>query len=626
LTAQFPLDKLAALSGMATSPAGNEAMPGAARSPAPWKAEGLGILALAAMLVYFLALSWRRWPDPLVDFGQQCYDIWRLSQGAALYHDFVWSYGPISICFNACLFLCFGPGIMVLVMANLVIYGLILALAYLAFRMAWGWAGAFAATADFICVFSFSHLLGVGNYNYATPYSAESVHGMLLILAAAFIVARWCRGASLRLAFLLGLCGGVAAVMKPEFMLALGVLGMAALALRYWQRRFVTMGEFALLFAGAILPTLAFTAWFARMESFAQAFVDASAAWWLVVVQQMQRESGQQMNFSGLDHPLRNAATELTATGWALLVMAAVWAAGWLVNRPWLRLMRIVTAVAACVLAGFVRLPGGWFSVGRCLPGLVFLAFIVVWLRVCREKREQGRLGDNTIMALALVLLAGAMLARMVLFARIFHMGFFQAALAAMVVAAMMVADLPRWTGTGIPGRRVTALGCFLVLLLGCGFIAAKSRAIRLDQTEPVGWGRDRFYATTRTIDGTGALVNWAADRLRSAPPDATALVLPEGAMINYLARRRSLEPGWIRGGTETDLLRQMRLTPPDYIVLITRDLTEFGVTRFGAPGNTGYEIVKWAASNYSVDAHLGGDPLAINDHPGAIILKHKTK
>jgi hypothetical protein len=113
---------------------------------------------------------------------------------------------------------------------------------------------------------------------------------------------------------------------------------------------------------------------------------------------------------------------------------------------------------------------------------------------------------------------------------------------------------------------------------------------------------------------------------LRSTPPDATVLVLPEGTMINYLSRRRSLEPGWMRNSIEAELLREMRLRPPDYVVLITRDLTEFGVARFGAPGNLGNDIVKWVFNNYTIDAHLGGDPLAIDDHPGAVILKRKMK
>jgi hypothetical protein len=115
-----------------------------------WKIEALAILTLALMAVYFLATSWRKWPDPIVDSGLQWYAFWRLSQGALLYHDLTWNYGPLSAYFNACLFKCFGPGMMVLVTANLVIYGLIVTLAYVAFRKAWGRLAAFAAVAVFI--------------------------------------------------------------------------------------------------------------------------------------------------------------------------------------------------------------------------------------------------------------------------------------------------------------------------------------------------------------------------------------------------------------------------------------------------------------------------------------------
>ena len=51
---------------------------------------------------------------PISDAGTQWYVFWRLSQGAALYHDFVWNYGPLSAWFNAGLFRRFGPGMMVL--------------------------------------------------------------------------------------------------------------------------------------------------------------------------------------------------------------------------------------------------------------------------------------------------------------------------------------------------------------------------------------------------------------------------------------------------------------------------------------------------------------------------------
>ena len=100
--------------------------------PRVWEAAGLLVLALLA--AYFLRVSWRKWPDPIVDVGPQWYDIWRVSLGAAPYHDFLWNYGPLSLLLNGLLFKCFGPGMMVLVTANLAVYGGIVALAYLAFR------------------------------------------------------------------------------------------------------------------------------------------------------------------------------------------------------------------------------------------------------------------------------------------------------------------------------------------------------------------------------------------------------------------------------------------------------------------------------------------------------------
>lgn len=587
------------------------------------KAEVAGICILVAMAVYFLSISWRKWPDPIVDSGPQLYATWRVSEGARLYHDFLWNYGPLSVCFNATLFKLFGSGIMVLVTANLIFYALIVALIYIAFRMAWGRLAAFASLAVFISVFSFSHLLGVGNYNFVMPYAAEATHGTLLILITAFVVVRWCQKSSPWLALALGLCGGLTAVMKPEFMLAGGVLGIAALILRWRQRVAIRWQEFAMIAAGLVLPTLGFTIWFARIEPFKEAFIDASQAWWLVLVAHIQGGDVQQLNFSGLDNPWGNALKETIYALKAALVMGAMWAAGWAINRPWPVVMRMVTALAAVALASFVRLDGGWISVGRCLPVLMMAIFILLLVRMTRESRGTGNITQGTLMKFALVLLAGTMLARMPLFARVFHLGFFQAALAGMVVTAAMIGELPRWTGAGTVGRGVTVAGAFVILILGCGSIAAKSRVIRADQTEPIGSGRDRIYSTTRMVDGTGALVNWAAEKLRDVPADARVLVLPEGAMINYLSRHKAPEPGWARG-QEEEFVERLRKNPPEYVVLISRELKEFGIEHFGAPGNPGQHVLAWMSPNYVIQSRWGGDPLDPKDQVGAIILKRK--
>jgi hypothetical protein len=185
-----------------------------------WLPDLGAAVVLLALLVYFLRMSWRKWPDPIIDSGTQWYAAWQISLGGTLTQIAAWNYGPLSAYINGIVFRIFGASLNVLFAANLLIYVAILGLAYVAFRRAWGRLGAVAACGVFVAVFSFSHLTSIGNYNYIAPYSHESTHGMLLMFATLFIAASWSLNRSRMMAFFLGTCGGVAAVLKPEFMLA----------------------------------------------------------------------------------------------------------------------------------------------------------------------------------------------------------------------------------------------------------------------------------------------------------------------------------------------------------------------------------------------------------------------
>jgi hypothetical protein len=149
------------------------------------------VLALAGLASGFIAMSWRKWPDPLIDFGRELYIPWRLAHGAVLYRDMDDFYGPLSQYLNAGLFAIFGPGMMVLVAANLVIFAAIVATLYLLFRRAWGVGAALASAAAFIAVFGFSEFTPTANYNYATPYAHEVTHGFLTCLLLVCALLRW---------------------------------------------------------------------------------------------------------------------------------------------------------------------------------------------------------------------------------------------------------------------------------------------------------------------------------------------------------------------------------------------------------------------------------------------------
>ena len=605
----------------------NSATPGnhenaAGPCPASWKAEALAVITLLALAVFFLAVSWRKWTYPVGDSGTQWYTIWRLAHGAALYHDVPWNYGPLSVYFNALLFRFFGPGMMVLVTVNLAIYTAILALLYLAFRKAWGPLGAFAATAVFISVFSFSRLNNIANYNYATPYAHESTHGLLLLLVTIFVAVRWCRGASRPLAFVLGLCGGLTAVLKPEYMLASGILGITACVVRILQRQRAGIVEYLLMALGAVLPTLMFTVWFDFGESLKAAFMDASQAWWLVLVDRAQATAMQQQLFLGIDHPGTYAVAELKAAAYAFIALGAIWAAGWIANRPWRVTMQAVMILAAGAVAYHFRPEGGWLYVGASFPGLALVMLAVLLARLRREFQQTGRAEENTLMAFALVLMAGVLLLRMALHARVTHFGFYQAALTGMAAAAFMVAEVPRWTGPGKWGRCLTLAGCIFAITFGCVVIARQSHWALADQTVPVGEGRDRFYADAEDIDATGAVVDWVVKYLKPLPPETKVCVLPEGLMINYLSRRVSPLGG---ARTEEQMLEQLRKAPPEYVVLISRDLREAGIKEYGAPGGPGYLLKQWLLANrYAPEAQKGGNPLiaGLAKDNGAVILR----
>src|SRR4029450_1120203 len=74
---------------------------GIVSAPADARRERVGIALLALAVVFTLVASWRKWPDPLVDFGRELYLPWRLSQGALLYRPIDHLYGPLYHYFNA---------------------------------------------------------------------------------------------------------------------------------------------------------------------------------------------------------------------------------------------------------------------------------------------------------------------------------------------------------------------------------------------------------------------------------------------------------------------------------------------------------------------------------------------
>ena len=542
-----------------------------------------------------------------------------------LYRDADDFYGPLSQYLNAGVFRLFGPGLMTLAAANLVILAAILASIYMLFRRAWGIGAAMVSCAVFVSVFGFSAFYG-GNYNFVTPYSHEATHGFLACLLLVTFLARWLDRPTVACAAGAGCLFGLTAVLKPEIMLSAGLVTCAAILLNRMRSRPLPVAQAAAWVATAALPTAVFWAYFSAHLPAKEALGFASRAWINAAATTRFTSDSIQTAFLGLDKPWAHLVEHGIATLVAVALIGGLVAIAMSVER--------IARSSVRTLAG-VLLAGGttwlaldridWLHVGRCLLGLALIYLAYGLVSIVRNPGAGADASRPTLRWLIAVL-AVAMMSRMILNGRVIQFGFYQAALAGILVPAVLVGELPERIGLGRRGRAILVVLAVAVIGTGTTRLAIQSQNNLRRKTYEVGKGIDRFYSYPPQIDATGELVDLVSEELREMPGRRTLVVLPEGEMINYLARLPSpVAPFFFfsaatRGDLEQDIVGDLRKHPPDWIVIISRSLRDYGIYRYGQRPGEGQQILDWASSNYRVISSIGGDPLDV-DERGAVIL-----
>jgi hypothetical protein len=582
-------------------------------------AEWAGIALLILGLGWALKVSWRRWPDPVIDFGRELYFPWRISEGGVLYRDFDHLYGPLSHYFNALIFRVFGVGLMKLFAVNVVVYCACLVAAYRLTRAAWGRAAAFAGCLAFVLVFSFSQYVGVGNYNFATPYAHETTHGFLLVLLLVGIWAAWLRDMRPHQALAAGICSGGSVLLKVEIMFAAAALAICAIVRVLVDeprtRPAGSFGRHALLFlAGALSPVAvaAVGLWSTGAFGLGRALLWANESWlslfkfWHITAEPAQE------GFLGTANLAANARAMLLL---APLTVAAVYAAGLVCRHIERGTVAVGTSVVLAIGAVLIALILPWEDFGTVFPAWICVA-------AAAEFRVRSTLSDGEAESAntrwLLIAAALALLARMALNPHVYHYGYYQAALAGVVTVAAAFRSMPDLLRLHGKGRvsYVVALGAHLA----CGMwqLQAQSLSAFEKKTVAIGAGVDRFYGYAADVDPITLLVEAARERIVASPECGSLVVLPEGIMLNYLTRKPStvpefmFAPSLIRGALGVRLQQRLRRDPPDCVVLISRDLSEFGVSRFGESVEHGRNIIAWLDANYRVTWRLGGDPLDV--------------
>lgn len=583
---------------------------------------GLAVVALA--FVFSAWMTWRKWPDLIVDFGLQLYIPWQIASGAVLYRDiYFFAGGPFSSCFNALLFELFGPSFSVLIISNLAAVALMLWIVYRRFC-----AASDAWTATTIClgivlVFAFAQYTPNGNYNYIAPYSHDALHGLVLSIFGLAFLSDWLTAGKLRFVLAAGFCTGLVFLTKVEFFIANAATVVAAFACFCTRRRRIGRAaqSFALFLCAAILPPLMFFLYFLRVENGHDSLRAVCFAWVPLLHVSVVKNSFYLWSM-GLDDPggnLRAMGIHFLFLTGVVLFYAVVFRYTEMLRAKWFRagwsqplLIQIVVPVIIIFSLPYLAGLYDWRHCGASLPLLSACACV---LTACYQKKVPTAV--KTAFPLLWSVFGLALLLKLGLYPRIWHYGFVLAMPAFAGAIYLFVWLLPQWLKErfSVPAVRFR-MTMGLALLAGFASLFAQSQIAYAGKKMAIGQDGDRIIVSgpgNEVGDESKAALEWIHQNI---PTNATLAVVPEGAMFNYLTHHRNptpclfWDPNVMAVFGRSNMTAAFEKNPSDYIMLVDRNDGGLGAGYFGKSPDYGADVMGWIQANYQKELLLGKEPL----------------
>ncbi|MBF0504189.1 MAG: hypothetical protein HQL14_03705 [Candidatus Omnitrophica bacterium] len=562
------------------------------------KIAAWGVLVL--VVGQWLWMSWLRWPDPIRDFGRELYVPWQLNQGRMLYQDLFYLYGPFSVYFNALVFRLLGTSITALVAVNFLLLAGLSGLIFSLFRFLAGFWAAYSALLIFLGIFAFGQYTDVGNYNYICPYAHGVVHGLILSFLALIVLKQWLLRPSVLGLIILGLLWGLVFLTKFEVFLALTSALAVTMLLHGWMTKELgtsvrRMGLIVLIFglffwifpkpltAGKLLEII--------FNRYAHSMLSPAS-------------TGYYGNLSGFNTLWANVTLVLeSALGYMLAVFALVFVSG-LVSRVKDKLSRqVIVGVLAglIVIAGFFLTSDALWLLFRPLP-LILVIMMLVTLRALFRKSLTRHEAVKNLLLLSIIIFSFVLLFKIFLNVHVYHYGFALAMPGALLLAGGFVYYIPllgrgKWYAPSV--CRLLGLALLMAGIIG-HFKWANYYYSRKDHA--VGRGYDTMLAWNPHVFSTPSMMSFAIDWIqKNTRSTDTVVTIPEGAMINFLSRRKNpmQDIEFMPNMKEEKIIESFQKVQPNFVVVVFRDMSEYGAAFFGK--DYGTKVDQWIQDHYSM-------------------------
>lgn len=564
-------------------------------------------------------ISWLKWPDLLIDFGEQVYVAWQVSEGKVLYRDLEYQFGPFSIYAHGLLFKVFGASILVLALFNILIIAALSCLIYILFLKISDRLTATACSLSFLTLFAFGQYGYSGNFNFVCAYNYQLPHGVALSFLILYLCSNYFQTPTQNRLAAIFMLTGVVYLTKPEVFLALVAALAGGMAAFFYTQRLTRrewMQTLSIAAGSFLAPPLLFLIYFSFHLPLSKATYFLLSPWIHIF-----NSSHLAIPFygwvMGTDSIVVNGIKLLT--NFSILAIVIVFLA-WINRRlpQWNRSGSLVSIILSGLILGLIfkfYSEISRFEFLRPMP-LIMLSLIVYSGIRLRRAGAQSPNRDFYFNLLILSIFSFVLLFKIVLNTHLYHYGFALALPATLVFIWLVLFYLPK-VQTSFLGPYSFYRATFMVLLL---VVITKhillSHSIYQLKTYPVGTGTDTLLEFDPDFYSRGPILNDVLNYVETeVDPNDTIVTLPLGNIINYMARRQNhirmqtFNPAQAILLGETRYLNELKQSSPDHIILVEVDHSLLGARYFGQ--DYAKESFQWIQRNYGVQKQFGEVPFS---------------
>jgi hypothetical protein len=230
---------------------------------------------------------------------------------------------------------------------------------------------------------------------------------------------------------------------------------------------------------------------------------------------------------------------------------------------------------------------------------------------------------------LVLILVSLVCLARIIFNIAPYHYGFYLMVPAIIAYSVLLYKVMFFWQKNFCPDvSRIFVIIVFNVFLLSQAF-AAWSISFPMYGVRALGVNTEKGVFYTYPSQSIGVFWQAVAYISENTKASDTVDVVPEGYGINFFSQRqRSLpytcyQPDTFKIYKEMKIIEDFNKYRPGYIVMTSRDCTEFGARAFGV--DYAKDLYAWILDNYTNVKQFGSYPFTSGDF-GIVIFKRKDK